>query len=111
MELTVRVQVFSGRPNPSWILEGATAEDIAQKCRQLEPTEQVSEPVGMLGYNGCIIDLAQGEYLHLVNGTGYLYKDNHYRCMADNDRKLEATVLRTAPTEWETLANAMLQSI
>jgi hypothetical protein len=51
--IVVRLQIFSGRPDPTWVLEGSVAQDVAERLRSALKSESVhTPPQGGLGYRG-----------------------------------------------------------
>lgn len=55
----VELDVYSGRPNPTWVL---SAEDSAELRRRIDalPATTGSAPAGNLGYRGFLCRLAEG---------------------------------------------------
>jgi hypothetical protein len=50
---TVFLQVYSGRPNPSWPLEGEALDAVAERVRAArEQPAAVAPPAPVLGYRG-----------------------------------------------------------
>lgn len=112
MELTVRILVFSGRPNPSWKIDGNTGESFFGKLQQLRAIKNSTPPVAILGYNGCIIELNNQEYMHLSNGVVYQFKNGILdNCLADDKNKLELMLMETAPVEWKSFAQDIISTI
>ncbi|HVN86148.1 MAG TPA: hypothetical protein VMW17_15015 [Candidatus Binatia bacterium] len=58
MELTVTVDIFSGRPNPTITLKGGEARDLLQRLRPASPLprELRVSPPSALGYRGIVIE-------------------------------------------------------
>jgi hypothetical protein len=57
--VSVRLLIFSGRPDPEWALSGAEQDAITSRVRQLsrgEPAEP--PPAGGLGYRGFVVMIA-----------------------------------------------------
>lgn len=57
--LTVELDVFSGRPNPTWQLSGAEAAGLRRQLTALTPhpmaPDRVPSPSGRLGYRGFVV--------------------------------------------------------
>lgn len=77
--MTVELQVYSGRPNPSWQLDG---QDVAELQRRLTnlPRRRQSFVEGGLGYGGFVIknpEKAGGlpALIYVLNGVGVLDRD------------------------------------
>src|SRR5947208_291634 len=55
MPTEIELDVFSGRPNPTWNLEPSLEAELVNRLRALPPTHrQAPEPPG-LGYRGLLI--------------------------------------------------------
>ena len=51
--LTVRLQIYSGRPDPEWTLEPDAADEVARQVRQaMSAAPGQAPPEGGLGYRG-----------------------------------------------------------
>ena len=50
----VELDVFSGRPNPSWVLTATEADGLESRLAQL-PRSSAPVPAGRLGYRGFIV--------------------------------------------------------
>lgn len=93
MELRLTARLFSGRPDPSWVVAGGEARDLLQRLRSLprKPAAAASPAPG-LGYRGVDI-AAPGEpawmaYGGTVNRAGQVF--------ADPGRLIERRALATA---------------
>jgi hypothetical protein len=54
---TVFLQVYSGRPDPSWPLEGEALHAVAERIRAArEQPAAVAPPAPVLGYRGFLIE-------------------------------------------------------
>jgi hypothetical protein len=56
----VTLDIFSGRPNPIWQIEGAEAEDLARRLRAAPPVPPAAAtpaPPPDLGYRGFVLRL------------------------------------------------------
>src|SRR5688572_2192114 len=58
--LKVELDIFSGRPNPSWVLSGKEEQELIDRV-QADPSIMipVTAPVGGLGYRGYIVTTAK----------------------------------------------------
>jgi hypothetical protein len=52
----VTLEVYSGRENPSWPLEGSTLSDVTAKVRDLDAGPSAAAPQSVLGYRGFRIE-------------------------------------------------------
>lgn len=76
MKIAVELDVFSGRPNPGWVLENKDAEELNRLLQNL-PARKTSAPAEGLGYRGFIVTIHDGgkeEVLHvyadmIITGT------------------------------------------
>lgn len=110
---TVEVDLYSGRPNPSWSL---TPEEVAQLIKRIDglaPADEV-EPPAQLGYRGLRFRLYAGgrEIASAESFDGHLrFKDPEgLRHLADPGGEVERWLLETGrgkiePQVYETLRN------
>jgi hypothetical protein len=81
----VELDIFSGRPNPTWTLEPALASDLMSRIARLNSTSQAVECSQNLGYRGFIVQFldaesnaiqtvhACGGIVEVKNSTGSMY--------------------------------------
>jgi hypothetical protein len=98
LRITVTLDVFSGRPNPSWQLHGTQAQTLLQMLegvRKAGAPSQPCEPPG-LGYRGLQVTVpSASEVAHWhVFGDCVRYQDQIFK---DSGRALEAYQLRSVP--------------
>ena len=96
----VEFDIFSGMPNPTWILTDAEADTFVTLVAAL-PQTSARELSGNLGYRGFIVECAQGPNTQLIRvqksnvqisaGVTNVYA-------SDKDRKLERWLLNTGET-------------
>jgi hypothetical protein len=94
----VELDIFSGMPNPRWILTTAETDSFVKQLAAL-PRASAGKLSGNLGYRGFIVQSVQGantqvvhihnRTVHISNGVTDVYAD-------DEDRKLERWLLNTA---------------
>ena len=110
---TVEVDLYSGRPNPSWSLTPEEVAHLVKRIDGLAPADEV-EPPGRLGFRGLRFRL----YAHgreIASGESF---DEHLRFqdpagprhLADPGREVERWLLETGqgkiePQVYETLRN------
>lgn len=66
----VELEVFSGRPNPSWSLSAAEVEALAGMLQALSPAAAVP-PADGLGYRGIVVTFGDGGPLGLRGLRAY----------------------------------------
>jgi len=98
---TVELDIFSGAPDPTWVLSVAEASDLTSRIARLDPTAAVGQRPDNLGYRGFIVQSANASsaspqtirahkgILEVVDSTGTAY----YR---DPQRQIELWLLATA---------------
>jgi len=95
----VTLDIFSGRPNPTWQLAGAAAEDLARRLRAAPAvTPAAPRPVAPpdLGYRGFVLrPEAAGEAEHETRVYGGLIAGPQGEQL-DSGRQLERWLLATA---------------
>jgi len=95
--LEVELDIFSGMPNPTWILTNAEADSFVKQLEALPPTS-ARELSGNLGYRGFIVQVTQGADRQLVRvqrGTVQISKGGTNVYAHDKDRNLERWLLNT----------------
>jgi hypothetical protein len=60
MKINIELDVFSGRPNPSWVIEDKEAEELSKLLQNL-PISPKPIPVGELGYRGFVVTINEKE--------------------------------------------------
>jgi len=101
--MVVEIDIFSGRPNPRWLLSEAETARLTRLLRTLESaTGEPPDPPG-LGYRGF--------RLHDSNGSawsayrGFVHSPDGL--LADPDRRVERFLLEHLPAEYETLRSSL----
>ena len=93
----IELDIFSGMPNPTWVLADADA-DRFMKQLAAAPPGPATELSGNLGYRGFIIQVAQGadsQLIHIQAGTIHLSKGAAKAYARDGNRELERWLLGT----------------
>jgi hypothetical protein len=93
----VELDIFSGMPNPTWILTNAEADSFVKQLAAL-PQAPASELSGNLGYRGFIVQCTQGadaQLIHIQKGNVHISKDATNVYAFDKDRELERWLLNT----------------
>src|SRR2546423_656409 len=95
MPTEIELDIFSGRSNPTWILEASLEAELVNRLRGLPPAHrQAPEPPG-LGYRGLLIhsapELGSGHPIRVYKGV--LKHPDGLR--EDSQRELEAWLLKT----------------
>ncbi len=79
--MEVELDVFSGRPNPSWSLSPAEEEELLHRLSGLPPTDSVPNPPD-LGFRGFRIVEPRRE-IRVVGGTVTISDEAGTRVLAD----------------------------
>lgn len=92
----VELDIFSGMPNPTWVLTEVEADSLAQRLAQL-PETSAGELPGHLGYRGFIVRVTEGARTQEIRiWAGAVHVSNGAtRRAADQDRALEWWLLRS----------------
>ena len=93
----VELDIFSGMPNPTWILTNAEVDSLVKQLAAL-PRNSARDLSGNLGYRGFIVRLTNGadtQLIRIQNGTVHISRGvtNIYAC--DVDRVLERWLFNT----------------
>jgi hypothetical protein len=65
-DIEIQLDIFSGRPNPTWTVAGETADRLWSLLRDLEPAPPQEPPD--LGYRGFLL-VAPPQTVRAYNGT------------------------------------------
>ncbi len=108
--IKVELDIFSGMPNPTWVLTNAEADSFMKMLEAMSRTS-ATELSGNLGYRGFIVQVTQGSDTQLVYiQTGIVHistgATNVY--VNDKDRELERWLLNTGRPYLE---NELLQMV
>ena len=97
----VELDIYSGVPNPSWILSPPEAEDLTNRISRLVPTDEVLQRPETLGYRGFIVQTTAASsaivqtirayhgIVEVVDSTGTAY-------YLDPERQIELWLLATS---------------
>ena len=100
----VELDIFSGMPNPTWVLTDDEADSFLKQLAALPPGT-ARELSGNLGYRGFIVQTAQGadtQLIRIQNGIVHISKDATNVYADDKDRKLERWLLDTGKPHLKT---------
>jgi hypothetical protein len=100
MVLEVILDVFSGRRNPTWIVEGVKAEELMNRLLRL-PTlaGEVSPPPPSLGYRGMRMEIRQRDEGEEWAGPYEIYAGlvkDRTTLRKDDSRSFERSLLASA---------------
>lgn len=93
----VELDIFSGMPNPTWILTDAEADSFVKQLAVLSRTS-ATELSGNLGYRGFIVqcmDGANSQLIRIQTGIVHISKGATNIYAYDEERKLERWLLNT----------------
>ena len=114
---TMRIQIdmFSGRPNPSWEITAAEADQVRASFRQL-PERQAGARSERLGYRGLIVNGDGVRDLGLTRiliGGGVVIAEGFQgvRYFSDADRSVERQIFQTGRTRLDPTDYAAFKSI
>ncbi len=99
----VTLDVFSGRPNPTWALTKEPTLLFLNKISEIKPTTEniQSYPEKILGYRGFIVDQTTNKDLtskrfEIYNGAIKVLSDSSSYFLKDKDFQIEKWLLQTA---------------
>ena len=93
----VELDVFSGNPNPVWILSEADGVIFLKKLAML-PQASAKELHNDLGYRGFIVEVineTEASLVRIQNGTVQISQNNTTVYYSDRDRHLERWLLNS----------------
>ena len=101
--MRVTLDVFSGRPNPSWELSAKEASDFRDVLRRLPRSNAASEHRAGMGYRGIVVSSANTyddefdfDEVRLFNEVITVRTSRSYCELIDQERQLEQALLQTA---------------
>jgi len=99
---TVELDVFSGLPNPTWVLSLSQTADLTSTISRLKPAEATGQRPDDLGYRGFIVQLAAGsaaaaQTIRAHHGIVEVADSSATAVYLDPDRQIERFLLATAP--------------
>jgi len=110
VQIEVELDIFSGMPNPRWILTNAEADIFMKKLTALS---QIAETKlsGNLGYRGFIVKVtkeANMQLIHIQTGIVQIAKGVTKLYANDKDREMERWILNTGKSH---MNNELFQNI
>ena len=97
VRVEVELDIFSGMPNPTWVLTNAKADSFVNKLAAMSRTSS-TELSGNLGYRGFIVQVTQGantQLIHIQTGIVHISIGATNVYVNDEDRELERWLLNT----------------
>lgn len=93
----VELDIFSGMPNPTWVLTTAEAETLVRRLAAL-PRTSASALSGRLGYRGLVVNLKEGAETQLIrvqSGNVQIARGETIVNARDDGRELERWLIET----------------
>lgn len=93
----VELDIFSGMPNPTWLLTTADAERLAERIAAL-PRISASQHSGKLGYRGLVVRVTDGAETRLIrvqSGSVHIGEGETFIHARDDGRELERWLIET----------------
>src|SRR5271168_1368039 len=106
----VELDIFSGMPNPTWILTNDEAGSFVKQLAAL-PRASARKLSGNLGYRGFIVQCTRGagtQWIRIQNGIVHVSKDGETVYAFDKNRELERQLFNTGKPH---LNNELLQIV
>jgi hypothetical protein len=93
---TAEAFVFSGRPNPQWILTKKQAHDWMDIWQSASYSNNEVQRPSRLGYTGCRLQFNEHSYWIMYNGCVSFYDKGQVISKEDAAREMEYFLLNTA---------------
>ncbi|MFM0016729.1 hypothetical protein PQR46_43360 [Paraburkholderia sediminicola] len=106
----VELDIFSGMPNPSWVLTEPELDSFLERLAAL-PRRAAGELAGNLGYRGFIVQLTQGNEVEVVSVQRGLVQRSRGAVSVyahDENRELERWLVSTGRPHIE---NSLFQAV
>lgn len=113
----VTLDIFSGRPNPSWDLSQEQSSEFSTKILKLKTKENfhVDSSKYELGYRGFIVEEAnfaqKSRRFEVFNGIVNVVENFSSDMLEDKECSIEKWLLQTAPDELDDLIKYVEQEI
>jgi hypothetical protein len=117
MEMHVTLDIFSGRPNPTWELSQEQTSQFLKKILKLKTKENlhVNSSNSELGYRGFIIEETNFEQklrrFYVYNGIVNVVENNSSYALEDNEYSIERWLLQTSPNYLDEIVEYVKQEI
>jgi len=97
----VELDIFSGVPNPTWMLTFPEASDLTSRISRLDPTEEKGQRPENLGYRGFIVQTiaassATVQTIRAYHGIVEVVDSTKTAYYLDPQRQIELWLLATA---------------
>jgi hypothetical protein len=96
-EWLAQALVYSGRPDPAWVVPGSTVDELLDLWAGLPPRPDSGPEPPPLGYRGCLLRASDGRTWRSYGGAVTLSEGNFEQARDDSDHRFEQTLLATAP--------------
>lgn len=93
--MLIELDIFSGRPNPSWTLDEGSSRRLAQLQEALAATAREIAELPALGYRGFVYEFESGR-VRAFRGTVQTARS----VLADPTLSIERFLLETLPSEF-----------
>jgi len=97
----VELDIFSGVPNPTWMLTFSEASDLTSRISRLDPTEEKGQRPENLGYRGFIVQTIAAssstvQTIRAYHGIVEVVDSTKTAYYLDPQRQIELWLLTTA---------------
>lgn len=107
--IEVELDIFSGRPNPTWLLDNANGAHLLDLIASSNRAE-TGHIANNLGYRGFVIRDGQERVVRVQHGTIEIEQGTERSYRIDRDRGLERWLLSTAGSALDASVRAVVAS-
>lgn len=118
MVMNVMLDIFSGRPNPSWKLSQEQSSEFLKKISKLTTKENFRADSSKyeLGYRGFIVEeeanfAQKSRKFEVYNGIVNVVENESSYALEDKGYSIETWLLQTAPNNLDELVKYVKQEI
>lgn len=116
MEISVILDIFSGRPNPRWKLSQKDTSEFLNKVHNLKLTEDIHNELNKdeLGYRGFIVEeknFTEKLRYHVYNGIVNVVENQSSYALEDKEYTIEEWLLQTIPNDLDEIVKYVKQEI
>jgi hypothetical protein len=111
-DMIIELDVFSGRPNPTWSLSAEQIMELLEAFQDLPPADKLSQEIG-LGYRGFLIlnpDRAGGLAPHIrIYGSIVTMTDDHEQFYRDVHGIEQRLLLQASQHGYKAIVDSVLE--
>jgi hypothetical protein len=97
-DATAGIDVFSGRPNPTWRMSRDEVDRLKRTWEALQASGRESMPAPLLGYRGCFVQDGDARWV-AFGDVVTLQRPHGNESRKDEQHEIETLILNSAPPD------------